>query len=75
MRFCDEEDGGRLTIDVGCVDVDGLGGRVISCVKAAVDRGENLQNSFSQAGLEHHTATPHTHILTAWIQVGDAHRD
>lgn len=63
----DEEEGGRLTVDVGRVDVDGLGGCVIGCVQAAVSRSEHLQHSFSQTGLEHHTATPHTHILTAWI--------
>lgn len=57
------------------MDVDGLGGRVIGCVQAAVDGSEHLQHSFSQAWLEHHTATPYTHILTAWIQVGDTHRD
>lgn len=63
-----------LTVDVAVLDVDGLGSLVVSCGQSVVDRGEHLQDPFGQAGLEHHAATPHAHILTARVQVGNAHR-
>lgn len=56
------------------LDVDGLGGLLVSCGQSAVDGGEDLQDSFGQAGLEHHAATPHAHVLAARVQVGNAHR-
>lgn len=62
------------TVDVGLLDVHGLRGLLVARWQGAVDRGEDLQDSFGQAGLEHHAATAHAHVLAAWIQVGDAHR-
>lgn len=62
-----------LTVDVGVLDVDGLCGLFVSCGQSAVDGGEDLQDALGEAGLEHHAATPHAHILTARVQVGNAH--
>lgn len=62
-----------LTVDVGVLDVDGLCGLFVSWRQSAVDGREDLQDTFGQAGLKHHAATPHTHILTARVQVGNAH--
>lgn len=64
-----------LTVNVGVLDVDGLCSLFISCGQSAVDGREDLQDSFGQARLEHHAATPHTHILAARVQIGNAHRD
>lgn len=63
-----------LTVDVGVLDVDGLGGLFVSRRQSAVHGGEDLQHAFGQAGLKHHAATPHAHVLTAGVQVGNAHR-
>ncbi len=35
---------------------------------------KDLQHSFSQTGLKHHTAATHADILTARVQVSDADR-
>ena len=56
------------------LDVDGLRGLFVSCGQSAVDGREDLQDAFGQTGLKHHAATPHAHVLTAGIQVGNAHR-
>ena len=56
-----------LTVDVTVLDVDGLRGLVVSRGQSVGDGGEDLQDSFSQAGLKHHAATPHAHILTARV--------
>lgn len=63
-----------LTVDVGVLNVDGLCGLFVCCRERVGDGGEDLQDTFGQAGLEHHAATAHTHILTARVQVGNAHR-
>lgn len=63
-----------LTVDAGVLDVDGLRGLFVSRGQSVVDGGEDLQDAFGQAGLKHHAATPHTHVLTARVQVGNAHR-
>lgn len=66
----------RCTIQIGILDVDGFGGLVISQAVQVVGWGhEHLQHSFSEARLKHHAAAPHTHVLTARVQVVDAHRD
>lgn len=62
-----------LTVDVGVLDVDGLCCLFVSCGQSIVDGGEDLQDTFGQAGLKHHAATPHAHILTAWVQVRNTH--
>lgn len=56
-----------LTVDVGVLDVDGLCSLFICCGQSAVDGREDLQDSFGQAWLKHHAATPHTNILTAGV--------
>lgn len=61
-------------MDVGVLDVDSLCGLFVSCGQGVVDGGEDLQDTFGKARLKHHAATPHTHILTARVQVGNAHR-
>lgn len=63
-----------LTVNIGILDVDGFGGSIISRRESVVYRTEDLQHSFSQTGLEHHTATSHANILTARVQVRDTHR-
>lgn len=60
-------------MNVGVLDVDGFCGLLISSGQSIVDRGEDLQDTFGQAGLKHHAATPYTHIFTARVQVGNAH--
>lgn len=63
-----------FTIDIGVLDVDGFGGGVVSRGESVMNRTEDLQHSFSQTGLKHHTAATHTYILTAWVQVRDTDR-
>lgn len=63
-----------FTIDIGILDVDGFGSGVVSRGERVMNRTEDLQHSFSQTGLEHHTAATHTYILTAWVQVRDTDR-
>lgn len=63
-----------LTVNVGVLDVDGLGGLFVSRGQSAVDGGEHLQDAFGEAGLKHHAATPHAHVLTARVQVGNTDR-
>lgn len=60
-------------MDAGVLDVDGLGGLFVSCGQGTVDGGEDLKDALCQTGLKHHAATPHAHILTARVQVGNAH--
>lgn len=54
-------------MDVGVLDVNGLGGLLVSGGQSVVDGGEDLQDTFGKARLKHHAATPHTHILTARV--------
>lgn len=61
------------TVDVCVLDVDGLRGQFVSRGQSAVDGGEDLQDTFGEAGLKHHAAAPHTYVLTAWVQVGNTH--
>lgn len=68
-------DGPGRTVDAGVLDVDGLGGLIVRRGRTAVDRREDLQDAFGEAGLEHHAATADTDVLTARVQVGDTHRD
>ena len=55
------------------LDVDGLCGLLVSCGEGVVDGREHLKDTFGQAGFKHHAPTPHAHILTARVQVGNAH--
>ena len=62
------------TVQVGVLDVDGLRGLVIGRAVRVVGRGpEHLQHSLGEARLEHHAAASDAHILTARVQVVDAH--
>lgn len=64
------------TIQIGVLDVNGLGGLVISrAVQMMRWSHEHFQHPLGEPGLKHHAAASHAHILTARIQVVDAHRD
>lgn len=64
------------TVQIGILDVDGLGGLVVSGAVRVVGWGhEHLQHPFGEARLEHHAAAPHAHVLAARVQVVDAHGD
>lgn len=71
--LCDVQASPVLTVDVGVLDVDSLRGLFVSSGQSVVDGGEDLQDAFGEAGLEHHAATPNAHVLTARVQVGNAH--
>lgn len=58
---------GFLTVDVGMLDVDGLGGLLVCCGQGIMDGGEDLQDAFGQARFKHHAATADAHVLTARI--------
>lgn len=66
----------HLTVDVGVLDVDGPGGLLVvgGGREAGVRGRRGLRGAFGQAGLEHHAATAHAHVLAARVQVGDARR-
>lgn len=62
------------TVQIGILDVDCLRGLVIGGAVRVVGRGpEHLQHPLGKAWLEHHAAAPDAHVLTAWVQVVDAH--
>lgn len=64
------------TVQIGVLDVDGLGGLVIGGAVWVVGRGhEHLQHPFPEAWLEHHAPAPHAQVLATRVQVVDAHRD
>lgn len=62
-----------LTVDVCVLDVNGLCGLFVSCGQSVVDGREDLQDTFCQARLKHHAATPHAYVLAPWVQVRNAH--
>lgn len=64
------------TVQISILDVDSLGGLVVGRAVQVMGRShEHFQHPFGEARLEHHAAAPHAHVLTAGVQVVNAHRD